>query len=326
MKYSHLTSDKLQLSDLKNDTLEDQIHSLSEVDEAVLGYVRDALSENTKTAYRTDLQRFLAWGGSIPSTDKVIATYLAAHAQTHAIATLVRWTVALSVAHSSRGLQSPTNSSLVQSTLKGIKRAHGRPQRRIKPLLVEDLMQILSVMGNTTKDIRDRALLLIGFAGGFRRSELVALNVDDIDSVRQGLVITIRRSKTDQTGEGRQIGIPFARGKHCPVHSLENWIDLSGVDGGAIFRPINRHNLIRDRRLSAEAVAAIVKERVSLIGLPSDQYSGHSLRSGLATSAAMAGVSSWKIRQQTGHASETTLNRYIRDGELFADNAVCSLL
>lgn len=326
MVYSLLTSDKLQLSEVKNDLLNDQYLPNGEIDEIVLGYVREALSENTRTAYRTDLQRFISWGGSVPSTDKVIATYLATHAETHAVATLVRWVVSISVAHSSRGLPSPTRSSLVHNTLNGIKRTHGGAQRRLKPLLVEDLIQVLSVMGNTPKDIRDRALLLLGFAGGFRRSELVALNSEDVDSVRQGLVVTIRRSKTDQSGEGRKIGIPFARGKHCPVHSLENWIELAELGEGPLFRPITRHGLIRTSRLSGEAVASIVKERVSLVGLPPDQYSGHSLRSGLATSAAMAGVSSWKIRQQTGHASETTLNRYIRDGELFTGNAASALL
>jgi integrase len=324
--YSFLTSDKLQLSEPKNGFEIQEIRDADDLDKSVLEYVRTSLAENTKTAYRADLQRFLNWGGTIPAPDKVIATYLAEHASTHSVATLTRWIASISVAHTSRSIPSPTGSALVRTTLKGIKRVHGRPQKRTKPLLIEDLIQVLSVMGNTPKDIRDRALLLIGFAGGFRRSELVALDIADVESVRQGIIITIRRSKIDQSGDGRKIGIPFGRRKHCPVKCLEDWIEYADLQEGALFRPTNRHGLISRKRLSADAVALTVKERVSLIGLPPDQYSGHSLRSGLATSAAMAGVSSWKIRQQTGHASEATLNRYVRDGELFSGNAAGVLL
>ena len=263
---------------------------------------------------------------AIPSTDRELAEYLADHAGQLSIATLKRRVVALGKVHEAKGLQSPTKSALIQSTLKGIKRAHGTLQRRAKPLLVADLINILNAMGGTAKDIRDRALLLVGFAGGFRRSELVALDREDVETVRQGLIITIRRSKTDQYGKGRKVGIPLARGKHCPVHALEHWLEIAGIDTGSIFRPVCRHGHISPHRLSGEAVSAIVKARVELIGLKPEEYSGHSLRSGLATSAAMAGVSSWKIRQQTGHASDATLSLYIRNGELFVDNATAVLL
>jgi integrase len=188
------------------------------------------------------------------------------------------------------------------------------------------LFVVLEAMGSRLKDVRDRALLLIGFAGGFRRSELIGLNCDDVVLVRQGLEVTLRRSKTDQNGAGRKIGIPHGKGRWCPVVALEQWLAASGVTEGALFRPIDRHHRVGPKRLSAEAVCLVVRERVQAADIDPRGYSGHSLRAGLATSAAQAGVSSWKIRQQTGHASDAMLARYIRDGELFTGNAASALL
>ncbi|WP_246658125.1 site-specific integrase [Afipia massiliensis] len=190
----------------------------------------------------------------------------------------------------------------------------------------EDLVAVLDVIGGRPKDVRDCALLLLGFAGGFRRSELVGLACTDVEPVRQGIVVNLRRSKTDQNGEGRKIGIPRAKGRWCPVASLEQWLDRSGITEGALFRPIDRHHRIGMKPLSGEAVCLIVRDRVRSAGINPVGYSGHSLRAGLATSAAQAGVSSWKIRQQTGHASDAMLARYIRDGELFTANAAGALL
>jgi integrase len=180
---------------------------------------------------------------------------------------------------------------------------------------------MLEAMGSRLKDVRDRALLLLGFAGGFRRSELIGLNCDDMVPVRQGLEVSLRRTKTDQNGAGRKIGIPYGRGRWCPVVALEQWLSACGVTEGALFRPIDRHQRIGIKRLSDEAVCLVVRERVRAAGIDPKGYSGHSLRAGLATSAAQAGVSSWKIRQQTGHASDAMLARYVRDGELFTGNA-----
>ena len=198
----------------------------------------------------------------------------------------------------------------------------GRPSRWLK----EDLVLTLDATGEGLRDLRDRALLLIGFAGGFRRSELVGLTCGDVEGVRQGIILTLGRSKTDQTGEGRKIGIPLAQCRWCPVGALEQWLATSGIMDGALFRPIDRHGRIGRKALSAGAVCLIVKERVYAAGIDPSGYSGHSLRAGWATSAAQAGAPSWKIRQQTGHASEAMLARYIRDGELFHDNAAGALL
>ncbi len=289
-------------------------------------YVRASIADNTRRAYRSDLDHFLSWGGSIPATDVMVADYLAAHAGTLAVATLCRRIASISKAHTSKGLKSPTTSDLIKATLRGIKRTHGAPQRVAAPLLVEDLTRIMNILGDGMKDTRDRALLLLGFAGGFRRSELVGLDVENTQSVRQGIVVTITRSKTDQENTGRKVGIPHGRTRWCPVTALTDWLAISGIEEGPIFRPVDRHSKILDQRLSGEAVSLIVKARVNAIGLDPADYSGHSLRAGLATSAAAAGVSSWKIRQQTGHTSDAMLARYIRDGKLFSDNAAGALL
>jgi len=293
---------------------------------AVSDYVRGSLSANTRRAYRSDLNHFQEWGGTIPATEEMIAAYLADHAGELSVATLMRRLASIAKAHAAQGLKNPTRSILVQSTMRGIKRAHTTLQRQAKPLLVADLLTIMASLTDSAKDMRDKALLLIGFAGGFRRSELVAIDHADIEWVQQGVIILIRRSKTDQEGTGRKIGIPYARGRYCPVISLKAWTEHVCIEDGPVFRPVDRHGRISKSRLSGEAVSLAIKDRVFAIGLEPDEYSGHSLRAGFATSAATAGVSSWKIRQQTGHASDAMLARYIRDGELFVDNAAGALL
>lgn len=289
-------------------------------------YVRESLAPNTRTAYLSDLEHFQNWGGSVPAVPEAIAEYLAFHANILSVATLNRRLAALAKVHKSRGFSNPTSAEIVKATLRGLKRIKGTAQRQAAPLIKEDLFLVLEATGSQLKDVRDRALLLMGFAGAFRRSELIGLNWEDVLSVRQGLEITLRRSKTDQDGAGRKIGIPHGRGRWCPVTALEQWKAAARVTEGAIFRPIDRHERVALKRLSGEAVCLVVRERVRAAGIDPANYSGHSLRAGLATSAARAGVSPWKIRQQTGHTSDAMLNRYVRDGELFAGNAAGSLL
>jgi integrase len=185
-----------------------------------------------------------------------------------------------------------------------------------------DLRRMIAQLPETLIGVRDRAILLVGFAGAFRRSELVALNHDDVEFTRDGLVISIRRSKTDQEGAGRKIGIPYGSNPAtCPVRSLQDWIECGDIKEGPLFRPINRHGQIAGRRLSGEAVAEIVKRYATKAGMNANQFAGHSLRSGLATSSAAAGASERAIMNQTGHRSVMTVRRYIRDGNLFRENA-----
>jgi integrase len=289
-------------------------------------FVRDSLAPNTRKAYLSDLGEFERWGGSIPSSAETVASYLAARADTLAVASLVRHVASISKAHEARGLLNPTRSELVRATLRGIKRTRGCGQREAKPLLRDDLLLVLDSIGERLKDLRDRALLLIGFAGALRRSELVGLDVGDIEHVRQGIVLTLRRSKTDQDGQGRKIGIPYGRTRWCPVAAFDVWLAVSGITKGAIFRPVDRHGRVQRGRLSGEGVSLVLRERVGAAGLDPTRYSGHSLRAGLATSAAQAGVPTWRIRAQTRHTSEVMLARYIREGEIFIENAAGALL
>jgi integrase len=262
----------------------------------------------------------------VPAAPAMVAEYFAHHADLLSVATLVRRLASLSKAHAAKGHPSPTSSELVKATMRGIKRQRGTAQVEAKPLLKEVLFEVLAVTGETTKDLRDRALLLVGFAGGFRRSELVGLDHDDIDHVRQGLVITLRRSKTDQLGAGRKVGIPLGRSRWCPVAALDHWLAYSGITDGPLFRPVNRHGRIMSQRLSGEAVSLVIRERLVAARYDHTGFSGHSLRAGFATSAAQAGVPTLKIREQTGHASDAMLARYVREGELFVGNAAGALL
>lgn len=296
------------------------------LDNRVREFLSNSLSPASRRAYSADRAHYSAWGGTIPSSPQQVAEYLAELASTMRVATLQRRMASLAKAHRAIGVDDPTKSEIVKSTMRGIRRSIGTAQREAKPILREDLFAMLDVMGDGPKDMRDKALLLIGFAGAFRRSELVSIDVADIEHVRQGVVVTLRRSKTDQTGDGRKIGIPFGRTRWCPVNHLIKWLDHAGIVSGPIFRGIARHGHINDQRLSKDAVSIIIKDRAEKAGYNRHAYSGHSLRAGLATSAAMAGASSYKIRAQTGHASDAMLAKYIRYGDMFTDNASGAVL
>ena len=320
-----LTSDNSYLSRPKLELVHDSA-DCTDLPDAVARYVRASLADNTRRAYLSDLAHFESWGGRIPASAETVARYLAAHADTLRIATLVRRIASISKAHQARGAPNPIRSELVRTTLSGIKRARRCAQRQAKPLLREDLLLVLEAMGADLKDIRDRALLLIGFAGALRRSELVSLDVADIDHVRRGIVVHLRHSKTDQDGRGDKTAIPFGRSRCCAVLALNAWLAASGITEGAIFRRVDRHGRVHGGRLADEAVSIVVRERIADAGLDPTGYSGHSLRAGFATSAAQVGVQAWRIKAQTRHASDAMLARYIREGELFNDNAAGILL
>lgn len=325
------TSDNIQLSlpikphNLQSIAQELQLTANSFETESVTKYIQSAIADNTRSAYQSDLAHFMSWGASIPSSPEQLAAYLAYYATELSPATLARRLVSIGKAHTAQGLSSPAKSELVKATLRGIRRTVGVHQRQVLPVLKECVVEMVENLTGF-KGARDRALLLIGFAGAFRRSELVALEYADIEFVAEGVSITIRRSKTDQEAIGRKLGVPHARGAVCPVKALKEWIALSGIADGKIFRSCNRHRMTSNKGLSPQSVALIVKHRAKAVGLDADAYSGHSLRAGLVTSAAKAGVSSWKIKQQTGHKSDAMLQRYIRDSQIFIDNAVGAIL
>lgn len=289
--------------------------------ERLQDYVRAATADSTRRAYKNDLSHFKDWGGTLPCSPQLLCDYLVSFATTLAVSTLQRRLAAISRAHNTLGYTNPVQSEMVRITMRGIRRKHGTAQRQVRPLVKEDILLMLTVMGSDLKDQRDTALLLIGFCGAFRRSELVGLNVEDLEYVREGLIITLRHSKTDQTGEGRKIAIPYGRGHICPVKSLQAWLQAAGIASGPVFRPVTKGNQVQPQRLSDRAVASIIKERAEAVGINHEGVSGHSLRAGLATSAAQHGIPTHKIRQQTGHASDAMLAKYIRDGDLFNGNA-----
>lgn len=288
--------------------------------------LRHSLASATERALRGDLAHFQDWGGSVPSTPATICAYVGDHAGHHAVATIQRRVASISKAHEMAGMPNPVRAEIVKATLRGLRRKHGTAQRQAKPLMRDDLLLVLDGLGETLRDQRDRALFLLGFAGGFRRSELAALQWADIETVRQGLIVTIRRSKTDQEGAGRRIGIPHGRTRHCPVAALKVWLSASAIDTGPLFRPITRHGHVATNALTGDAVSVLLRERLAAAGIDPEGYSGHSLRAGFATSAAHAGVPTYKVRAQTGHASDAMLSRYVRDADMFDGNAAGTLL
>jgi integrase len=294
--------------------------------EAVANYLRSTVSHNTERAYRSDVREFLRWGGVIPSSAEEVAHYLASEAERLSPFTLERRLVAIGHAHRACGAVSPCGQSLIRETLRGIRRVHGKAQRRVEPLLRDDLIKICGLIPDGSRGTRDKALLLLGFAGAFRRSELSAMTVQDVRAVPEGLIVMVPRSKTDQEGVGRTVAIPRAQSAFCPAKAYEVWIELSGIRTGKVFRTVGQEGAILDRAVNGGAIAKIVKHYAALVGLDPVLFSGHSLRAGLVTSAAKAGVSGWKICQQTGHKTDAMVHRYIRDADIFTGNAAGALL
>ena len=290
---------------------------------------RAARSRATLRAYEHDWKQFRFWCEEnrlvpLPASPKAVILYSTdlVKNERQSLNTLSRRLAAVSQMHQQSGFESPTRTWAVKQFLTGLRREVGVEPCRKQPLLVADLREILRGLPNSTLGIRDRALLLLGFTGGFRRSELVALNVEDLEENTQGLIVTIHRSKTDQKGEGRKVGIPQgAEPSKCPRLAVQQWRAAANIDAGPLFRVMNRHAKVLEKRLSPEGVGIVVKRYVEKLGYESSRFGGHSLRAGLATSAAAAGKSERAIMNQTGHRSVTTLRRYIRDGNLFRENA-----
>lgn len=322
---NHVTGDTVSRNPAIIDTVSDV--ALAELIDQARDYAARSKAPSTIRAYRSDWADFTRWcdehdRAALPADGETVALYLASLATTHKPSTIARRVAAISQAHQMAGHPTPTTSAAVKAVWSGIRRTHGTKQNGKAPALVENIRAMVAALGNDLAGVRDRALLLVGFAGALRRSELVALDVADLAFTPQGLVLSIRRSKTDQEGSGREVGVP--RGQHaatCPVRSMQSWLSIAGIHDGPVFRPIDRHGHMADRRLSDRAVALIVKRTAEDAGLDPTTLSGHSLRAGLATSAAAAGVGEREIMNQTGHRSTVVMRRYIRGGTLFKDNA-----
>lgn len=286
-------------------------------DSSAARFAQAAQSDATTRSYAHAVRHFLADGGRIPSTAEAVASYLARHAGKLAVATLQHRLVAIHRAHADRDLTSPVMDRQVKRTMQGIRRTYGIAQRRVRALVKDDLLEALVLVEKQAplKAARDAALLLLGFAGAFRRSELVGLNVEDVVEFPGGLEVTLKRSKTDQEGAGRTVFIPQATGSRCPVRALRAWLTLAQISVGPVFRPINRHGKVAGTSaLTPQSVALIVKFSFGQINGPgaARTVSGHSLRAGFVTEAAVAGLQPYQIREVTGHRSDSTLARYIR--------------
>lgn len=277
----------------------------------VQAYLNVSRAANTIAGYVGDVRSFLKWGGRIPARPELVAEFLADEAATKAYATLRRKSSAISLAHRELGYASPCQTELVKGTLRGIRRTKPGNIRRMQPLLASQVIAATHTLTGVA-GCRDRALLLVGFAGAFRRAELIGLNVEDLTLRESNLVITLRSSKTDQLKRGREVVIPSGRGKRCPVNALREWFRVARIEEGAVFRGVDRFGNVLANRLNVEAVAYIVKRRVSDIGLDAKKYGGHSLRAGFVTTAASRGIASWVIKKQTGHSSDSSLEIYIR--------------
>lgn len=296
---------------------------LREAQEAAL----QAMPENTLRSYRADWRSFDRWCQRrklrpLPAEPSSVCAYLAAQARTLKTSTLRRRYMVIGKVHKIRGVTNPLDDERVRRTWRGILRTKGEAQSRKSPLLMEDLRKMMEALPDTLAGHRDRAIVLIGFAGAMRRSEIVSLDVSDLELAKEGLVVMLHRSKTDQTGKGRKIGIPCGQNEQtCPVRCVQRWIAEAKISDGPLFRKINRFGRVEANRLVPYSVALIVKDAFELIGRDPNRFGGHSLRAGLATSAAIAGVEERSIQEQTGHKNLKTLRSYIRDGNLFRNNA-----
>lgn len=279
-------------------------------------YIAATKAASTRTEYAKDHRYFLAWGGNIPATVDQVVAYVTFMGETLAVATIEKRLVSLHLAHVDADVASPVHDPRIKLLMKGVRRSLGVAQRQVtaieKNILID--MWTAASKGKPVQAARTVALLALGWAGAFRRSELVALTWDCVKWLDTGCEVTVRKSKVDQSGVGMVKFIPVAYGDRCPVQALRHWQEVRGTDTGFIFTPVNRHDQIKECALTAHAVAQIVKRTVELTGRDPKQFSGHSLRSGFATAGTLAGIPSYQLRQQTGHRSESTLKKYVRIG------------
>jgi integrase len=299
--------------------------------EQVREYIRASKAESTVRGYHADWKHFCAWCEvhelcPLPASAEAVASYIAECAGYLKVGSISRRLNAIAEAHKTVGVESPTHAAMVRNTMKGIRRSVGTAQKQKTAALTDDVRAMLDATDSGIIGIRDRAIILLGFASAFRRSELIRLDVEDCTFIKDGLTITLRRSKTDQEGVGRRVGIPYGSNPEtCPVRVLQAWMEEAGINSGPLFRSINRHGQVQPGRLSGVDVARIVKKLAERAGLDATKYAGHSLRSGHATSAAIAGASERSIMNQTGHRSVQMVRRYIRDGSLFRENSAGKL-
>lgn len=307
------------------------------------GYADQARAANTRRAYASDVRAFGTWCGergevALPASPSAVLAYLIHHATTLKVSTLQRRLAAIREQHAAAGFEVDTSSAAFRDTWRGIKRAHGQPADKKRPLMTVDLRRAVTILPDSLAGLRDRALILVGFAAALRRSELAGLEVARrdggawIEERPDGLVVHLGRSKTDQQAEGVEIGVPYGSNMEtCPVRSYRAWIKAARLKEGPAFRPIDRHGRIGADAVTDRAVARIVQRSIEAAALaeghPAEEarrlaaaYAGHSLRSGLATSAAANDAPGHAIQRQLRHKRFDTTSGYIRSGQLFRQN------
>ncbi len=293
--------------------------------------LNEAIPENTKRAYRSDWNHFVDWCQEnrlepLPSDKQTVVLYLTDIKDDFKPSTIERRVTSISKIHQYAGYDSPTQNTDVRETLNAIKRVKRTKTDKKTPLLTEHIIQMCYTMGNRLIDIRDKSILLLGFASGMRRMEISGLNVDEVKVEEKGLRVTIRRSKTDQEGKGREVGISRGSSRQTdPVRAFNEWIAASGIESGPLFRSLDRHGNIKSKRLKPYSINRIVKKHAERIGLDKDTVGAHSLRSGLVTQSAMNGVSMLSIMNQTGHRSESVVKEYYEPAQIFDNNASSEL-
>lgn len=348
-----LTSDKETLSEVR--TIQKHLMSdlTSSRDETALAriqdataraetYARAARADNTKKAYRSDWRHFKAWCSdreleSLPATQQTVVLYIASCADEFKVTTLERRLASISQAHKTAGYESPALVSRepLHSVWSGIVRSKSRLKDKVAPTLTEDIILMVDSLPRdmddpnqpfTYRSLRDRAMLLVGFAGALRRSEVANLEVSDLSYTPDGLRLLIRKSKTDQEGRGQVIGlIHGANPLTCPVRAIRTWTKTAGIYEGPVFRKIDRHGNLSETAITGRSIARIIKRACLQAGLPPDMYSGHSLRAGFTTQAARAGKSERAIMRHTRHKSEKMVREYIREGDLFNESPTDAL-
>ena len=309
------------------------VTDLKALHEETLNNLKSSKAENTIRAYKSDFKDFGAFCSkhgfkSLPTEPKIVALYLTYLTNKDAkMSTLRRRLVSISMIHKHKGHYLDTKHPVIIENLMGIKRKKGSIQKGKKPLLINHLKAIIKVIdedkAEEIKKIRDKTIILTGFGGGFRRTELISIDYDDLEFVPEGLKITLRRSKTDQFGEGMIKGLPyFSNTKYCPVFHLKKWLELSKIKDGPIFRRFAKGNSLTKHRLTDQTVVLIIKRYLEIAGIDNQNFSGHSLRSGFATVTAESGADERSIMAMTGHKTTQMVRRYIREANLFKNNAL----
>ena len=308
------------------------ISDLKYLHEATLNNLKNSKANNTLRAYKSDFKDFGAFCirhglNSLPTEPKVVSLYLTHLSKNSKISTLRRRLVSISMVHKLKGHYLDTKHPIIIENLMGIRRIKGSIQKGKKPLLINHLKSIINVIHEQKigeiKKLRDKSIILVGFSGGFRRTELISIDYEDLEFVPEGLKIIIKKSKTDQFGEGMTKGIPyFNNEKYCPVINIKKWLEISRIQTGPIFRRFSKGSTLTNKRLTDQSVVLLMKQYLDLAGIENKNFAGHSLRSGFATVAAETGADERSIMAMTGHKTTQMVRRYIKEANIFKNNAL----